>query len=276
MIRLTWTDNSTNESGFTLEREKKLSSTAWGERGIFSINADIAFFDDNPNVGFYRYRIQSFNDAGSSVFTDWTQVQYTFPPEIPTNFNVSNAGNNLAVLMTWNDNSSNETVFHLIWDKKINGIWTRQPIISISANKTSYTHQPGPGTHRYCIRSAYSVFGVAYKSDLTAWKTVDVGYAPPAAPTNLVVTLEMDQSTVSFSWRDNSTTETVFHLIPQKLNGSTWTTLEYIRIPANSTQYAYKPGKGEWRFAIRSAFSVNGYAYKSALTPVVQIHVPLS
>lgn len=277
MIRLKWSDNSNNELGFVLQRETQLTSTSWGSPATFNISANQSSYDDDAPVGFYRYKIQSYNLAGSSSFTSWTNVQYTPTPADPTNFNVTNVGDGVSVNLTWKDNSTNETVFHIIWDKQVSGSWVRQSTITVPANSTSYLHSPGAGTYRYCIRSAYSVLGVAYKSNLTPWisVTVAVVYLPPAAPTNFTVTLEMDQKTVSFTWVDNSTNETAFHLIPQYLSGSTWVTLNYIRITQNKTSYSYKPGAGDWKFAIRSAYSINGYAYKSALTPWVQIHVPL-
>jgi hypothetical protein len=207
-IKLQWQDNSNNEQGFVLQRETQVSSTAWGNQISFDVPANQTSYMDSPPVGIYRYRIRAYNTAGTSLYTGWTVAQFTPLPEAPTNFVVQNIGDGSSVQMNWTDNSSIESVFHLVWDKQVNGSWVRQSVISVPANTTSYVHVPGAGVHRYAIRSAYSINGYAYKSALTPWKTVEVKveYFPPAAPTNFVVTLRMDQMTVDFSWQDNSTT----------------------------------------------------------------------
>lgn len=80
-IRLTWTDNSTNETGFELQRET-LSGTTWGALTTFNIGSNISSFDDpNTTPGTYRYRIRAFNASGSSAFT--TYAQATIPEPIP-------------------------------------------------------------------------------------------------------------------------------------------------------------------------------------------------
>ena len=63
-INLSWTDNSTNETGFKIER--KTSSGAYAVVG--TVNADVQTYNDlglTPNTT-YTYKMYSYNSAGNS------------------------------------------------------------------------------------------------------------------------------------------------------------------------------------------------------------------
>lgn len=64
-IILTWLDNSTNETGFKIER--KTGSGAWSEIG--SVNTNIyTYTDASVNYGTtYTYRVYAFNSSGNSL-----------------------------------------------------------------------------------------------------------------------------------------------------------------------------------------------------------------
>lgn len=63
-VELTWTDNSTNEDGFKIDR--KQSSGQWTT--IASVNSDITLYNDNGLTvnETYTYRVFSFNKGGNS------------------------------------------------------------------------------------------------------------------------------------------------------------------------------------------------------------------
>ena len=77
-INLSWTDNSNNETGFTLER----SLTSGGPyQVIHTTGADITSYNNtglDPEVTYY-YRLRAFNDDGNSAYTP--EVQEATPPE---------------------------------------------------------------------------------------------------------------------------------------------------------------------------------------------------
>lgn len=100
-VNLNWTDNSTNEEGFKIER--KISSGAYNFIG--QINKDITNFIDTsvqPNTT-YTYRVYSYNSAGASItYTNEVTVTITSTPVISTTAisNVtsisSNSGGNIS------------------------------------------------------------------------------------------------------------------------------------------------------------------------------------
>lgn len=63
-VELTWTDNSTNEDGFKIDR--KQGSGQWST--IASVNSDITLYNDNGLTvnETYTYRVFSFNKGGNS------------------------------------------------------------------------------------------------------------------------------------------------------------------------------------------------------------------
>jgi len=85
-IRLTWTDNSNNETGFELTRETQ-SGANWGGSVSFNIGSNVSSYDDPINVpGTYRYRIRAFNATGTSTWTTYAQATVVEPiPTAPSN-----------------------------------------------------------------------------------------------------------------------------------------------------------------------------------------------
>jgi subtilisin family serine protease len=72
--KITWSDNSNNEDGFQLERQRRQGNN-WRDStliGPTSVNA--TFFDDAPGAGTFRYRVRAFNGAGSSNWSSWATV----------------------------------------------------------------------------------------------------------------------------------------------------------------------------------------------------------
>jgi hypothetical protein len=79
-INLTWTDNSNNESGFTIQRST--DSVSWTPLATTAANAT-SYSDVGLNDGtYYYYRVAATNAAGNSSFTDSASAQTAFT--VPT------------------------------------------------------------------------------------------------------------------------------------------------------------------------------------------------
>jgi titin len=68
-IDLGWTDNSTNETGFKIERA--LSSSGPFSQ-IATVGTNVTFYSNtglNPNT-FYHYRVRAYNAAGDSAYSN--------------------------------------------------------------------------------------------------------------------------------------------------------------------------------------------------------------
>ncbi len=66
LARISWTDESANESCFEVERDP-----AFGTRRLLAPNS-VELFDD-PGNGVHRYRVRAMNAAGASDWTGWTE-----------------------------------------------------------------------------------------------------------------------------------------------------------------------------------------------------------
>ena len=111
---LTWTDNSTNETGFVIERSVN--------GGIFSVLGQVgtgivSFTDPTISAGStFTYRVKAVNSAGSSAYSNTASVSLAVPAA-PSNLTAGSVrkGNNVKVTLTWVDNSNNENGFRVQW-----------------------------------------------------------------------------------------------------------------------------------------------------------------
>lgn len=74
--RLNWTDNSNNETGFTIERQRR-TLWWWTNTTTITVGANTTTYTDNPGSGTYRYRIRAYNGDGASAWTPYVQVTVT-------------------------------------------------------------------------------------------------------------------------------------------------------------------------------------------------------
>lgn len=113
-LKVNWTDNVSNETGFEVYRS--LTST-----GTYSIvgttGANVNNFTDTsltPNTTYF-YKLKSINKAGSSAFTAVASAKTALLPAIPpapTDL-VGTAVSGTRINLTWNDNSTTETGFEV-------------------------------------------------------------------------------------------------------------------------------------------------------------------
>lgn len=118
--QLSWADNSSNETGFTLERCTGTMLFCAGNPGAWSTRTTTAanvtrFTDTGLAAGTaYVWRVKAFNDVGSSGYSNFraatTPTQSTIPVA-PTNLQAqaSRAGSKAQVNLNWTDNATNET-----------------------------------------------------------------------------------------------------------------------------------------------------------------------
>lgn len=74
-VQVSWADNSNNEDGFRIRREKKQGSSWTGTVTIADVGANVTSVVDAPGTGTFRYSVQSYNAVGNSAWTAWTQIK---------------------------------------------------------------------------------------------------------------------------------------------------------------------------------------------------------
>jgi len=176
-INLAWTDNSSNESGFKIERSP--NGATWTP--VYTTTANVAAYSD---IGLtcgstYFYRVRAYNTSGDSDYSNvagsTTVVCVPAPPSDLTATPVSQTQINLA----WADNSTNESGFKI--ERSPNGTsdWTQ--IVAVGANVTTYnnTGVNCDTTYYYRVR-AYNAGGDSNYSNTANATTVVCAVAAPA------------------------------------------------------------------------------------------------
>ena len=140
-LDLTWKDNSTNETGYKVER--KTDSGNFTEIG--STAADVTIFSDktvslNTN---YTYRVYSFNKVGKSIqYSNEVNIKTINLPTLSTYAidQISSSGANSGGTVT-SDGGSTITALGIVWDTATN------PTIALST-KASSTTSPSLGAFK--------------------------------------------------------------------------------------------------------------------------------
>ncbi len=114
-INLAWTDNSSNETGFKIER-KAGSGGTWSQ--IATVGAGVTSYQ---NTGLsasttYYYRVRATNSAGDSAYSNeanaTTQAPPVTIPAAPSGLTATPVSSS-QINLSWTDNSSNETGFKI-------------------------------------------------------------------------------------------------------------------------------------------------------------------
>ena len=245
-VDIFWTDNSTNEDGFRVERSADGGLT-WALAKTLSVSS-VAFVDEGRTPERrVCYRVIAFNAKGSSAPSN---VDCTTPPATPTNVAAA-ALDAHTVRVTWTDNSAVETGYYLTrWTGDDRSSETR--IGQAPANATTYRDTTMPSAAAYSYR---------------VWATSDGGQGTPSAvataspgavtaPTNLMVSATfMD---ITLTWADNSSDEDGFAL--ERFGSPSWEWEPHGGYPANATSafdQSYSSAEQEICYRV-SAFNARG------------------
>ncbi len=69
-VKLSWTDNATNESGYAVERCSGSGCTNFSPIATVAVNT-VSYFDKNVSAGTtYRYRVAAASTAGQSPYSN--------------------------------------------------------------------------------------------------------------------------------------------------------------------------------------------------------------
>jgi fibronectin type 3 domain-containing protein len=174
-VTLNWTNNSTNESAFLIERKTGAAGT-YAQVGQTSAGVT-TFFDTGLATNTqYFYRVRATNSAGFSGYSNEASVTTPVPPVTPTGARATLI-TSTEIDLAWQDNSNNEAGFKIF--RKTSSIGTFNLVTTLPPNSTSYQDTGlTPGTqYDYHIQA----FNLAGFSDFTGLSTATL----TAAPTNV-------------------------------------------------------------------------------------------
>jgi len=158
---LTWTDNSLNETGFTIQRAADAGFTT----GLtaFTVGPNVATYTDDTikNNQTYYYRVFASNLVGSpqlgfptatavSAYSNTAVAGAGQPPADPSNLNATTV-TSTSVTLVWTDNSNNEDGF-LIQRAENNGFSQGLTTFTVGPDIATFTDTTAQPNTRYYYR----------------------------------------------------------------------------------------------------------------------------
>ena len=208
-VALVWSDNSTSESGFRIERAPDVGGVAGSYVQIGSVAADTRSYNDTgaqPNVA-YWYRVLAWNSLGSSPYSNEVSAILTVP-NAPTALRGTTVSG-VRIDLAWTDNSADESGFRVERAPDAGGVpGSYVQIASVGANVVAYSStglQAGT-TYWYRVRAYNTVGSSAYTAEVSA-KTQSA-----AAPPSGLTATAASTSRINLAWTDNSTDESGFRV----------------------------------------------------------------
>lgn len=205
-IGITWSDQSTNETGFEIERSLSSSS---GFTLITTVAAGATNFNDSGLLPLttYYYRIRSINAGGQSSYSSVANATTpTNLPTIPTNL-VTTAITGARIDLSWTDASDNETGFEI--HRSITSGSGFSLVTTSPANSTSFSdvNLQSNQQYYYKIRAINS----SGQSGFTAESSATTLGLPPEPPTTLTAS-GASSTSILLNWIDQSGSETGFQV----------------------------------------------------------------
>ncbi|MGA2140338.1 MAG: fibronectin type III domain-containing protein [Verrucomicrobiia bacterium] len=142
-VNLSWTDNSTGEDGFKIERAPDNAGTPGDWAEIATVSNNVTAYTDpglTPSTA-YWYRVRAFNSQADSDYSNQAgATTLPPPPAAPSGLTaIPLSGSQIA--LSWTDNATNETGFAIEQAPDSGGspgTWAQ--IRTVNPNVTTYTN----------------------------------------------------------------------------------------------------------------------------------------
>jgi transcriptional regulator CtsR len=248
-INLTWQDNSSDETGFKIER--KTGSGSYSQ--IATVGAGVTSYSNaylSAGTTYY-YRVRAYNAAGNSNYSnEASATTLPLPPPAPT-LKSPASGSTVSTLtprLEWNA-SSGATDYGL-------QVATTSSFTTLLVNQTGITdlyYDIAPGTlnwntYYYWRVNARNSYGTSSWSSYRYFKTA--AGPPPNAPSNLVAT-PISSSRINLTWQDNSSDETGFK-IERKTGSGSYSQIATVGAGVTSYSNAYLSAGTTYYYRVRA------------------------
>jgi len=268
-VDLSWTDNSTNEAGFTILRATDAAFTLGLTQ--FMVGANETGYSDTTvlPITTYYYQVMAFNVYGSSAWSNTaTATTPNWVPAAPSNLAATVVGPQ-QVDLTWTDNSNNETGFN-IQRATDAGFTLGLTTFTVGADVTMYSDATALSdmTYYYHVQATNAV-------GPSAWSNTAAVTMPPLAPSNLRATPSaagVAPISVALRWGDNSTTETAF--LVERDSGTGFA--EVARVAANIVDWTDTTvlPNATYAYRVRATNAGGNSAYTNTATATTPPNTP--
>ena len=215
-INLTWTDNSSNETGFKIERKTGSGGTY---AQIATTGANVTSYNDtglSASTNYY-YRVRATNSIGDSAYSNEANATTSSTvPAAPSGLTASSSSST-QINLAWADNATNETGFKI--ERKTGSGGTYSQIATVGAGVVGYSNTGlTPGTsYYYRVRATNAAGDSAYSNEANTTSLAAPAFraaaSRAAASGSLVInkptgTVQNDVMVASIAVRPNTATIT--------------------------------------------------------------------
>ena len=261
-LHLDWDDNSSDETGFIIERR---SGGSGAFSRIDSVGIDTSQFTDSglQAGSLYQYRIAAYNEGGVSAYSNIEGAQtIEHLPDPPANLNAVTQSA-FSISLTWSDNSNNEDGFKIERSQAFAGPYS---VVYTAVYNTQYYLDQNltPAASYYYRVTAYNSAGQSGYSNIDSSLTTSYD---PATPQNLHVTSTSPYS-VSIAWDDLSNNEDGF--IVERAQGASGSFSQIGSTNTNVNFYTdsqcYPLTLYKYRVKAFNAYAESGYSNVAEIT----------
>ena len=189
-INVSWTDNSGDETGFSLES----STNGTNYSVLASLGANVTSYQHTGlSAGsLVYYRVRAVNSSGNSAYSSVASATTPSVPAAPSGLTAT-AVSGSQINVAWTDNSGNESAF----DLEVSTDGTNfTPLASTATNVVSYAHTGlAAGTQRFYRVKARNSSGSSEYSSTASAQTLSV----PSAPSTLTASAT-GPSSIAVTW----------------------------------------------------------------------------
>ncbi|MDP8254214.1 MAG: C25 family cysteine peptidase [Candidatus Alcyoniella australis] len=221
-IDLSWTDRTSDEDGFEIER--KPAGGAWSVLDTVTASV-VSYSNEGLSEGSeYSYRVRAYKGSDYSLYSN-SATTATLPAAPSDLFAQTLVGGE--VYLVWTDNSGGESGY--IVERATADKLDWSPLATLGSNSESYTDS-GMGeceTYSYQVR-AYNIGGESANAGPAAATTLP-------NPASGLSAQALNSESIQLDWTDNSAGETGYRVLG-KLAGETDYS-EYAQVDADAIQY---------------------------------------
>jgi hypothetical protein len=280
-VTITWTDASTDETGFYVYRNT--TNTTTGATLLSTLGAGVQTYTDNatnnpsapPAIGtVYFYWVSAYNGVGESSKTAASQnatgaVTTLNVPAAPTSLTAT-ATSTTQIDLAWTDNATNETGY-TVERRSPAGSGSYSTVTTLSAGANSFSNTGLTESTQYEYRVyATNAAGNSANSNAASKFTI------PATPTGLTATA-VSSSQINLAWTDVSTGNTGQRIERRTPSGSgSYSTLTTVSATATtysdtgltaSTSYEYRIVATNADYDSSPSTAANATTQSGALSP---------
>jgi len=249
-IDLSWQDNSSDETGFKIER--KTGSGSYSQ--IATVGAGVTSYSNSglSTSTTYYYRVRAYNAVGNSEYSsEASAATLPPPPPAPTLKSPASASTapNLTPRLEWN--ASSGAVSYGVQVSTSSGFTTL--IVNETGITDLYYDVPGGilnwnTTYYWRVNARNSYGGTSSWSSYRYFRTA-VG-PPPEAPSALVAT-PVSSSRIDLIWQDNSSDETGFK-IERKTGSGSYSQITTVGAGVTSYSNTYLSASTTYYYRVRA------------------------